>query len=297
MPSSGVRVGLVGAGPWARSVHAPGLAGHPGIALTTVWARRREAAEELASGHGAGVSTSFEGLLGEVDAVAFAVPPAAQAGLAFEAAKAGKHLILEKPIAPDVPSAQRLADAVSTAGVTSLVMLTLRYANQTREWLAGLAATGGWTGGNARWLSGALLGGQYSGSPWRHETGALADIGPHVVDLLDAALGPIAEVAGAHRTPEDLWHLIFRHENGATSSATLSMALPVEPTVTDFSVYGTRGYRALNRDPGGAAGSYSALLDDFVTMIATGTTTHPCDVHRGLHLQRLLGQALGHVSS
>jgi predicted dehydrogenase len=97
-------------------VHAPGLAGHSGIELTTVWARRREAAEELARGHGAGVSTSFEELLGEVDAVAFAVPPATQAELAFEAAKAGKHLILEKPVAPDVPTAERLAEAVSTAG-------------------------------------------------------------------------------------------------------------------------------------------------------------------------------------
>jgi hypothetical protein len=122
--------------------------------------------------------------------------------------------------------------------------------------------------------------------------GALADAGPHVVDLLDAALGPITEVVGAHRTPEDLWHLIFRHENGATSSATVSIALPVGPSVVDFSVYGTRGYRTLNRDPRGAASSYTVFLDDFVSMIATGTTTHPCDVHRGLHLQRLLGQAL-----
>jgi predicted dehydrogenase len=282
----------VGAGPWARSVHAPGLAGHPGIALTTVWARRREAAEELARGYGAQVSTTFDELLGQVDAIAFAVPPTTQAELAFEAAKAGKHLILEKPIAPDVPTAERLADAVSAAGVASLVMLTLRYAAQTREWLAELAATGGWTGGNARWLSGALLGGQYSGSPWRHQTGALADIGPHVVDLLDAALGPVTEVVGAHRTPEDLWHLIFRHENGATSSATMSIALPVEPTVADFSVYGTHGYRALARDPHGVASSYTAFLDDFVSLIATGTTSHPCDVHRGLHLQRLLDQAL-----
>lgn len=248
-------------------------------------------------GHGARASTSFGELLGEVDAVAFAVPPATQAELAFEAAKAGKHLILEKPIAPDMFTAQRLADAVSAAGVASLVMLTLRYATRTREWLAELAATGGWTGGNARWLSGALLGGPYSGSAWRRETGALADIGPHVVDLLDAALGPIAEVAGAHRTPEDLWHLVFRHDSGATSSATVSIALPIEPTVVDFSVYGANGYRALSRDPGGTASSYTALLDDFVSLIAAGTTTHPCDVHRGLHLQYLLDQALSQLSS
>lgn len=293
MGAAGLRVGLVGAGPWARIVHAPALAAYPGTALTAVWARRREAAEELAHAHGAEVCAGFGELLGQVDAVSFAVPPAVQAELALEAAKAGKHLILEKPIAPDLPSAQRLADAVSAAGVASLVVLTLRYATETRDWLADLAATGGWTGGGARWLSGALLGGQFSASPWRHESGALADIGPHVLDLLDAALGPITEVVAASRTPEDLWHLILAHKTGATSTATLSIRLPVNPTVTDFSVYGSHGHRAFDRNPGHSAlDSFTALLDDFAAMIATGTADHPCDVRRGLHLQHLLGEAL-----
>lgn len=293
MEAVGLRVGLVGAGPWARTVHAPALAAYPGTALTAVWARRREAAEELANAHGAEVCGEFRELLAQVDAVSFAVPPAVQAELALEAAKAGKHLILEKPIAPDLRSAQRLADEVSAAGVASLVVLTLRYATETRDWLADLAATGGWTGGGARWLSGALLGGQFSASPWRHEAGALADIGPHVLDLLDAALGPITEVVAARRTPEDLWHLILAHETGATSTATLSIRLPVTPTVTDFSVYGSHGHRAFDRSTGRSAlDSFAALLDDLAAMIATGTADHPCDVRRGLHLQHLLGEAL-----
>ncbi|HKS46239.1 MAG TPA: Gfo/Idh/MocA family oxidoreductase [Amycolatopsis sp.] len=287
-----IRVGLVGAGPWAKSVHAPGLADHPGTTLTAVWSRRKEAAEELGHAHGAQACADFDELLGQVEAVAFAVPPVVQAELAVVAAKAGKHVILEKPLAPDVPAAERLADVISGAGVASLMMLTLRYAIETRDWLAALAATGGWTGGGARWLSGALLGGQYSGSPWRHETGALADIGPHALDLLDAALGPIVGVVAASRTPADLWHLILAHEGGATSSATLSVKVPVTPSVVDIAVYGQHGYRALGRKPGGGPESYIALLDDFAAMIATGTTAHPCDVQRGLHLQRLLGQAL-----
>lgn len=285
-----LRVGLVGAGPWAKKVHASGLADHPGTTLTTVWARRPEAARELADAHGASVSETFDDLLGQVDAVAFAVPPMVQAGLAIEAAKAGKHLILEKPIASDLATAERLAEAVSAAGVASLVMLTLRYAIETRDWLSDLATAGGWTGGNARWLSGALLGGVYSGSVWRHESGALADIGPHVFDLLDAALGPITEVVAAHRSPEDLWHVMFAHEGGATSTSTISINLPVQPTVADFAVYGEHGFRALGRKPAAGPDSYTALLDDFAAMIATGTTSHPCDVHRGLHLQRILDQ-------
>lgn len=286
-----LRVGLVGAGPWAKAVHAPGLADHPGTALTTVWTRRPDAARELAEAHGASLSEGFEDLLAQVDAVAFAVPPAVQAEVAIEAVKAGKHVILEKPIAPDVESAERLTDAVLTADVTSLVMFSLRYAIETREWLDALAAVGGWAGGSVRWLSGALLTGPYSVSPWRNEGGALADVGPHVIDLLDAALGPITEVVTAYRSADDLWHLVFTHEGGASSTATMCMRLPVEPTVSEIAVYGAHGYRALNRRPVAGIERFTALLDDFAAMIATGTTTHPCDVRRGLHVQRVLEQA------
>lgn len=286
-----LRVGLVGAGPWARAVHAPGLADHPGTELIAVWARRPDTARQLADGHGASVAETFDELLSQVDAVSFAAPPTIQAELATRAAQAGKHVILEKPIAPDAVAAERLAGAVAEAGVASLVMLTLRFAMETRDWLAALAGAGGWTGGSARWLSGALLGGDYAGSAWRHESGALADVGPHAFDLLDAVLGPIQKVLAAHRTPDDLWQLMFAHADGATSSATLSLRTPVRPTVVEIAVYGEHGFRTLGRKAGAAPESYAALLDDFAAMIATGTTSHPCDVRRGLHLQRILDEA------
>jgi len=287
-----LRVGLVGAGPWATAVHAPGLADHPGTALTAVWARRPEAAQALAETHCAATAASVEELFEQVDAVAFAVPPAAQAELAVRAAEAGKHLILEKPIAADLAGAQRLADAVAAADVAALVVLTLRYSAQTQEWLAGLAQAGGWAGGGARWLSGALLGGQYAASEWRQDDGgALFDIGPHALDVLDAALGTITEVVAARQSPGDLWHLMLAHDGGVISTATLSLRLPVQPTVVEVAVWGQHGYRTLGRKPGSAQESYTALLDDFAAMIASGTTTHPCDVRRGLHLQALLAQA------
>jgi predicted dehydrogenase len=286
-----LRVGLVGTGPWAAKVHAPGLADHPGTTLTAVWSRRPEPARELAENHGAVAAGSFDELLARVDAVAFAVPPAVQGDLARKAAEAGKHLILEKPIAGDLASAQRLADAVSTAGVAALVMLTLRFSAQTRDWLAGLAEDGGWRGGGTRWLSGALLGGAYQGSAWRQDDGALADIGPHALDLMDAALGKITKVLASHQAPDDLWQLVLEHEGGATSTATLSLRLPIDPTVVEFAVYGEHGYRILSRRAGSSSESYTALLDDFAAMVACGATSHPCDVHRGLHLQRVIHEA------
>ncbi|PPK65817.1 Gfo/Idh/MocA family oxidoreductase [Actinokineospora auranticolor] len=287
MSADVVRVGLVGAGPWARNVHAPGLLAHPGTELAAVWARRPEAAAEL----GAPVVADFDALLGQVDAVAFAVPPAIQTELAIKAARAGKHVLLEKPIADTLTNAERLADAVAEAGVASIVVFIRRFAPEVVDWLADLDGTDGWAGGTARWLSGALLGGAYSSSAWRHEGGALADIGPHVFDLLDAALGRITDVVAAHRSEPDLWNFVLTHEDTRTSTATLSMRLPMRPTITEVSVYGEAGYRELTGRSTPAQDSYKTLLDEFTTMVHTGQTTHRADAHRGLHIQRILNTA------
>jgi len=287
-----LRVGLVGAGPWARAVHAPGLAAHPGTELAGVWARRPEAAAELAGALGATAVGDVDELISGVDAVAFAVPPAVQGELAIRAAEAGRHVLLEKPVADSLHSAKAVAHAVDAAGVASLVVFIRRFAPETRAWLEQVRAGGAWAGAGARWLSGALLGGAYSESAWRQDGGALADVGPHLVDLLDAALGPVVEVLSAHRTEPDLWHLVLRHEGGASSTASLSMRLPMRPTVTDVAVYGDAGYLELPGRATPAAECYSALLDDFTALVRDGRTEHPLDVHRGVRVQQTLDAVL-----
>ncbi|WP_033441939.1 Gfo/Idh/MocA family protein [Saccharothrix sp. NRRL B-16314] len=286
-----LRVGLIGAGPWANMVHAPGIADHPGTHLTTVWARREEAATELAKIHCATVAKTPEELLDQVDAVAFAVPPAVQAEIAVQAAERGKHLILEKPIAGTLADAERLVDAVERNSVASLVVLTKRFAPETREQLDQLAEAGGWVGGSARWLTGALLGGPFSHSPWRHERGPLDDIGPHAFDLLDATLGTITDVISANRSEHGLWQIVFQHEGGATSVATMTMTLPLNPGIAEVIVYGEHGHRVLADRGTTAQQCFTNLLDDFVAMVDSGTTEHPLDVRRGLHLQRIIDLA------
>ncbi|MEY2469297.1 MAG: hypothetical protein QOF21_1995, partial [Actinomycetota bacterium] len=142
-----LKVGLVGAGPWASMVHAPVLANSPHTTLAGVWARRAEAAEKIASKNGSVAVASFDALLDSCDAVAFAVPPDVQADMAVTAAKAGKTLLLEKPIALDLDSAQRLVDAVDEAGVRSVVLLSWRYAQAVDDFLAEAAALGPLLGG------------------------------------------------------------------------------------------------------------------------------------------------------
>jgi len=287
MTDDTLRMGLVGAGPWAHKVHGPGIAAHPATELVATWARRPEAAADVAKLGGATPYADFDEFLTKVDAVAFAVPPSAQAPMAARAARAGKHVILEKPVAASVAEAELLVDAVARAGVASLMVLTFRYGAETRAWLAEVHRLGGWEGGAARWFSGTLLDAKYENSRWRHDGGALADIGPHVFDLLDAALGRVTDVLDARRTGTDLWHVTLGHENGRVSTSTLSMHTPTTPPITDFAVHGEHGFLAFDA-AGEAQNRYAALLDDFVELISNNRTEHPLDVRRGLHLQRLL---------
>ncbi|GAA2817831.1 Gfo/Idh/MocA family oxidoreductase [Saccharopolyspora taberi] len=268
-------------------MHAPGLDAHPGTRLAAVWARRRDAAEALAEPYGAEVAGGFDELLSDVDAVAFAVPPAVQAELAPKAARAGKHLIMEKPLAADLARAQAVVDAAEESGVAGLLMLTRRFAPEVRAWLAGLD---GVRGGIGRWLAGALLAGDYAASEWRQKEGALIDAGPHAIDLLDAALGQIERVHYARLDPDDLWTVVFGHAGGATSTLTVSLRVPVQPALVEFSVYGENGHTQLAGRRTAAHECYSVLLDEFLELIRDGRTEHPCDLRRGLHIQRILAE-------
>lgn len=281
-----LRVGLVGAGPWARFVHAPMLADHPGIDLTGIWARRPEAADDLAAAHGTRGYAHLGELLDGCDAVAFAVPPDVQAELAVVAARAGKALLLEKPIALDVAAASRLADAVAEAEVGSQVLLTWRYTPEVRAFLDDLTGREP-LGGRAQFVSASALGGPFA-TPWRLEHGALLDLGPHLIDLLDAALGPVVRIR-AHGDPNRWLGLLLDHESGAVSEASLSMCSPVDPVRATLEIHTATG--AVDLDASGVAGpvAFATVVDELIET-ARGVP-HPLDVRRGLYLQQLLDAA------
>lgn len=284
--SEALRVGLVGAGPWAGMVHAPVLAAGPETALAGVWARRPEAAAELAGRYGAPVFEQPDDLYAACDAVAFAVPPDVQATMAIDAARAGKHLLLEKPIAADLDAAIRLAEAVDAAGVASMVVLSWRYSQAVRDFLDAAAAFDA-IGGTGRFISGALLGGPFA-TPWRLERGALLDVGPHVLDLLDAAIGPIVDIR-AHGNRHGWIGLQCTHSGGASSDVSLCVTVPVAPHQAGVALYGPGG--TIDIDCAAAVGvdAFATLRREFAAAVTAGR--HPLDVHRGLHLQRLLDAA------
>ncbi len=280
-----LRVGLAGAGPWAGLFHAPMFAAHPGTELAAVWGRRLDAAREIAAPSGAVPNDSFDRFLEQVDAVAFAVPPDVQAGLAVQAARAGKALLLEKPLALDLASAESVVRAVDDAGVATLTVLTWRYSAAVRTFLDEVAGTEP-TGGRGRFLAGGFLGGPFA-TPWRLDRGALFDLGPHVIDLLDAALGPVVGVR-AHGDPRRWVGLLLDHEDGTVSEVSLSGHCG-GPARAGVEVHTADAVLEVDT-VGVSADATTTLVDEFLDCVRTGIP-HPLGVHRGLHLQRLLDTA------
>lgn len=281
-----IKVGLVGAGPWAGMFHAPMLSNAPGIELSVIWSRRPEAAQALAAQYGAVAARTFDELLQACDAVAFTVPPDVQAALAPVAARAGKHLLLEKPLAFTVEDAEAIAKAADAAGVATQLVLTNRYTTPVRQFLRALddvtvryVRTG--------FVSGGALAGSPFATPWRQAVGsAVLDVGPHALDLADAAGGRVTELLAAESG--GVVAISTGHAGGAVGQVTLSVTTPNARGPLEGVALTDNGRLVLG-DPTSqpAADVQRTIADEFVRTVA-GALEQPLDGHRGVRIQRLL---------
>jgi predicted dehydrogenase len=293
-----MRFGLVGTGYWARATHAAAIASTPGASLAAVWGRDPQAAASLAGEHGADAFTGEEAIdqfLDGVDAVAFSVPPYVQAPIAARAARAGKHLLLEKPVALSDAEADALVDAVDAAGVASVVFFTLRFNGEIRAWLTDENARGGWSGrgwsgGHSEWIGSIFGPGSPFNTPWRREKGGLWDVGPHVLSLLWASLGPVVGVR-AVRGAGDLTHLVLTHESGASSTATVTQGAPPAASATNLYVWGEAGRSVMPNSGWDPVECLRTALTELLAMAAAGEVRHPCDVRFGRDIGRVLAAA------
>ncbi|MEI5102485.1 Gfo/Idh/MocA family oxidoreductase [Streptomyces sp. PmtG] len=296
---SRLRVGLIGTGPWATATHAPVLASHPDTELAGVWGRRPEAAAALAAAHATTAYEDVDALFAASDAVAFAVPPDVQAPLAARAARAGCHLLLDKPVATDPEAARALVTEVARAQVASVVFFTLRFAPPLAGWLAERAAEGPWFTGRADWYSSfyAADGTGAFDSPWRADKGGLWDVGPHALSVLTAVLGDITAVTAAPG-PEDVVHLVLRHAGGASSTSLLTLRAPERAAGVEVEFRGASGTAspAASGETGwGDSGeAFRSAVDALVTA-AKGGPAHACDVRFGARVTEILAAAAEQV--
>lgn len=295
-----VRVGLVGAGQWAATMHAPLHSAGAETQLAGIWSASGGTAEALAARHGVPAFTSFEELLASCEAVDFAVPPAVQAELAPRAADAGRALLLEKPLGASLQQATAVADAVRRNRVANAVVLTKRYHQRTRRFLATAAelrSEAAVLGVTGTYLHGGFLDGGFleAGSPaakdtrgWRDEFGALYDLGPHLLDLMELAAGPIDAVLAEGR--KDYVALTTFHSGGATGQASLSGSVRLPQARTTISVYSSAGSLDYTTEGMDHSECWPALRREFADAVRLGTAV-TVDVERALHVQALVEAA------
>jgi predicted dehydrogenase len=265
--------------------HLPMFSNDQRTEVVGLWSRRLDRAEDLAKATQTHAFAHLDELLDLCDAVSFAVPPAVQGDLALEVAKAGKAMLLDKPLAFDVDAARLLADTVGEHGVATQMMLSWRYTDSVRDLLAEVAAVAP-VGGRGHLISGAGLGGPFA-TPWRMDGGLLHDLGPHVIDVLDAALGRVVGV----RACGDLsrWvGLLLEHDTGLVSEVSLSSRSRAERA--GVQVYTADGVIECDERVIFAGDFLDVVVDEFVAT-ADGAS-HPLDVWRGLHLQEVIGAAI-----
>ncbi|MGW3954711.1 Gfo/Idh/MocA family protein [Streptomyces sp. NPDC004752] len=286
-----MRIGLLGTGPWAQMVHAPALSGHGEVEFTGVWGRRAEAAAELADRHGTRAYDDVDDLLADVDAVAVALPPDVQAVLAARAARAGRHLLLDKPLAATVAHGREVVEAAREAQVASVVFFTIRFQPEADAWIAEQAGRGGWFTARAQWLGSVLTtDSPFGASPWRREKGALWDVGPHALSVLLPVLGEVRRVTAAAHGPGDTAHVVLDHLGGASSTLTLSLTAPPAAAGATVELRGDAGVSTLPQSAGDALSAYGRAVDALLDAARTGRP-HPCDAAFALTVTEILAAA------
>jgi predicted dehydrogenase len=114
------RIGVVGTGVFGYH-HTRVLAGFDGAQFAGIHDQNAERAGEVAAQFGIPAHPTLEALLAACDAVVVAVPTVHHLGVVLKAAEAGKHVLVEKPIAFSMDEARRMADTFRSKGLTLAV--------------------------------------------------------------------------------------------------------------------------------------------------------------------------------
>ncbi len=220
--------GIVGCGVIAPT-HARAVAALPNAHLVAVTDVDQGKAKALADEHGAAWDGGLGALLArpDIDVVSVCVPSGLHAEVGVQAAQAGKHLVIEKPIDVTVAAADRLLGAAAEAGVELTVISQHRFdagVRRLRE-LIQAGRLGRLTLGEAavKWYRSQDY---YDSGDWRGTWaldggGALMNQGIHYLDLLCWIMGPVAEVTAlcatqAHEVEvEDVALALLRFQSGA----------------------------------------------------------------------------------
>ncbi len=201
-----MRIAVVGCGYWG-SKHVRVLGALDDVDEVLIVDRSEEQLAKLSRTYKtARQYTELQAALPDADAVVVATSPTTHVEVALQAIEAGKHVLVEKPLAPSVAGVRRLMSAASQAGVTLMVGHTFEY-NPAVWKLRELVQTNEL--GDLYYLDSARL----NLGLYQPDVNVIFDLAPHDVSIINYVLGrkPTAVQAWAsrhaHRRFEDVAYL------------------------------------------------------------------------------------------
>jgi predicted dehydrogenase len=194
-----VKVASIGLGWWGGTLAEKAKAA--GLQIVSVFARDQERREEFAATHGTRPASSLDDLLSDsmVEAVMIATPHSTHADLIVEAASAGKHVFVDKPMTLTVAEAKRAIKGAEETGVVLQVGHNRRRQPANRR-LKGMVDAGElgmvhYAEANLSNPRGLNPRTGWRGDPTESPAGGMTGLGVHMADNLNYLLGPASKVA------------------------------------------------------------------------------------------------------
>ncbi len=241
---SRIRLAILGSGIFARDAHLPALqALNNTYEIVAIYSRNAQTAGNLAAQvPGSNATTDLDALLAreDIDAVDVILPIAAQPTIIEAALRAGKHVISEKPVAPDVQSGRKLLqtarEITQETGRVWMVAENFRY-EPVFPAIRDVIARGE-IGRPIQflWSTAAAVNPQnkYYHTEWRRDNsfpgGFILDGGVHNIAAMRAAMGEIESVSAFvtqvrdDLPPADTFSATFRFASGAFGIWTMTFA-------------------------------------------------------------------------
>ncbi|HYF50769.1 MAG TPA: Gfo/Idh/MocA family oxidoreductase [Planctomycetota bacterium] len=241
-----IRVGIIGAGGIAAKMHLPQLEKIPGVEIHTLAGRKVSRLQVLSKRHGGKIVTDYQAVIDdpEINAVIVATPHPHHVDWGIAALKAGKHVLMQKPLAPTLKEADRFVKAAEESKQITYCLPQLTFpAILTINELIAEGLLGKISGGHCRFSHGgpevyyAGIRDLLNEPPpkpgeklWFFEAGeaavgALFDMGVYAIARLVAVLGEARSVMGMTAIldkpseVEDTATLIIQFASGAIASA------------------------------------------------------------------------------
>ncbi len=250
MSSDSIRLASLGLG-WWSDVLADAVLRAPGVEIASCFSRSEDKRKTFAEKYNCNAANSYEEILNDtnIDGIINTTPNNVHLETTSQAAAAGKHVFLDKPIANSVAEGMEITKICKEAGIKLSIGFQRRRENQFR-WIKKSIQDGKFgvlVQAEANISRDRL--GKFEAGHWRYSSegmpgGVMLQIGPHYVDVLEMLIGPVVDVSGMLSQlvlpgdNPDVAGLVMKHENGAISTLNAGYASAGENYV--MNIYGKK---------------------------------------------------------